>query len=155
MSVNVKLYKTESNPLKLDRDVGDNVFDKNGSFIEPLDILHPVFKISGESSILDANLVYIKNFGERYYFIDKIIPVTSEIYEIHCSDVDVLKTYPSEIKSSLVITDKQSKKFNNLYNDGTFRTSEDVAELFINFPNNLVPVDGNGNPSTIWLLTCV
>lgn len=156
MSVNVKLYKTESNPLLLDRDVGNTVFDENGNFIEPIDILHPVFKISGNSSILDADLVYIKDFGNRYYFIDKIIPVTKDIYEIHCLNVDVLKTYPKEIKASQVITDKQSNKYNNLYNDGTFKSAEDVAELFIDFPNNLVPVDsGTGNPTTIWLLTCV
>lgn len=151
MSVNIKLYKTTSNPLQLNRDTGSVVFNADGNFIEPVDILHPTFKISGNSSILSADLVYISAFGNRYYFIDKIIPVTEDIFEIHCLGVDVLKTYASSIKSSKALVVRSESDFNYMYNDGTLKTREDI-ELFV---KNYGIFGGGGDNSVKYLLCCI
>lgn len=58
------------------------------------DILNPVLKVLGGRS--NCNYVYIKDFGERYYFVESVESVAGGHVLLRCH-VDVLYTYKTAI----------------------------------------------------------
>lgn len=58
------------------------------------DILNPVLKVLGGRS--NCNYVYIKDFGERYYFVESVESVAGGHVLLRCH-VDVLYTYKANI----------------------------------------------------------
>lgn len=64
---------------------------------DKLSIINPKFIISNASSPYNYNYLYWTDV-DRYYFIDDIILLNSNTYEIQCS-IDVLATYSSDINN--------------------------------------------------------
>lgn len=83
------------------------------------------------------NYAYIDKFG-RYYFIDDIVNVSNNRWEIHLS-VDVLYTFSTDIQQSRAIIDKvEDESGANLYlDDGSFIMDSRVYNTVKEFPNGL------------------
>ena len=83
------------------------------------------------------NYMYIEEFG-RYYFIDEIISVRTNIWTIKAT-VDVLMSFKNDILSSDVILDKvEDETAANLYlDDGSFVMDSRKYNEVKEFPNGL------------------
>lgn len=96
-------------------------------------IIDPVITCSGDvSSYVNCNYMEISEFG-RYYFINDIIAVSNNLFEIH-AHVDVLSSFATEIRSNKAIITRQEKRWNLLLNDGSFRTYQNPMVTTHPFP---------------------
>lgn len=133
------LHKTTSERNKIIKEFNSNdSLTLAGSLRAECSLLHPVIlvEISG-SSIAQYNYCYIPEFG-RYYFINNIESVRTNVWRIHCN-VDVLMSYSQQILNLNVIVSDETSPDNETYMSGevwntTVRTKTDV----INFPNGLL-----------------
>lgn len=78
-------------------------------------ILKPTIRILTNSDIYTYNYMYIPAF-ERYYFIDDIVSVNNNKWEIS-GHVDVLETYKNSILSNKAVIKRQAAKYNMYLND--------------------------------------
>lgn len=149
--MNIQIFKSTSNIYKLNREVGESVFNDDGELVEPTNTKNPSIKISADSSILGANLCYIPAFGNRYYFIDSITILYDGIFKVNCGKVDVLKTYSDGVRNSKVlVTNRQGYSKKDLfYNDGTLKTREDITVYQKEFDKF-----GDGEPVK-YILACI
>lgn len=115
MSFSVQLYKNGSPVEKIGKDLTAGP-DYNINFKEDNSILRPrIIILDGSSAVYEYNYMYISTFG-RYYFIDDIISVANNRWEIH-AHVDVLETYKSEILANEAVLKRQQNKYNTYLND--------------------------------------
>lgn len=79
---------------------------------EDCDMLTPIFQISQDEleNSQDINYVYVPKFG-RYYFAH-VKAVTGGIFEIIC-EIDVLRSFASDIRNSTQLVTRQEKKISN------------------------------------------
>lgn len=108
---------------------------------------------SGAGSLSTDNYMYIPEFN-RYYFIDDVISVRTNLCEIH-GRVDVLYTYKDEILSnsgyvlrsatrsvvSRYLDDDQIKIYSNPY----IVTKKFTGDTFANNPSFILAVSGGGS----------
>lgn len=87
---------------------------------ENTSVLKPVIIIRSSDNIFSYNYMYIQEFG-RYYFIDDIISVNNNLWEIH-AHVDVLETYASAILSNSAVIRRQANQYNLYLDDPEFKT---------------------------------
>lgn len=115
----------------------------NGALKENSSVIDPTVTIAG-SNLSQYNYMYIPDFN-RYYFINNVINLYNNMWEIH-GHVDVLYTYGAEIRKNKAIVDRAaSGKDSNLYlDDGTFVTDARKYTQVIEFQHGL-----NENPATI------
>ena len=64
--------------------------------------------------------MYISDFS-RYYFIDDIISINNDIWEVH-GHVDVLETYKTQILANQAVIARQQNRYNLYLNDPDFMT---------------------------------
>lgn len=83
-------------------------------------ILRPVIEILTNQSIYTYNYMYISEF-ERYYFIDDIVSVHNNKWEVS-GHVDVLETYKNSILNQQAVIKRQEKLFNLYLDDPEFKT---------------------------------
>lgn len=76
---------------------------------EDCDMLNPIFEISQDEleNSQDINYVYVPKFA-RYYFAH-VKAKTGGIFEIQC-EVDVLRSFRSDIRESTQLVTRQEKK---------------------------------------------
>lgn len=87
---------------------------------ENTSVLKPVIIIRSSDNIFSYNYMYIQEFG-RYYFIDDIISVNNNLWEIH-AHVDVLETYATAILSNSAVIRRQANQYNLYLDDPEFKT---------------------------------
>ena len=87
---------------------------------ENTSVLKPVIIIRSGDNIFSYNYMYIQEFG-RYYFIDDIISVNNNLWEIH-AHVDVLETYANAILSNSAVVRRQANQYNLYLDDPEFKT---------------------------------
>lgn len=78
-------------------------------------ILKPILHVATNYDITAYNYMYISNFN-RYYFIDDIVSVGYERWEIS-GHVDVLQTYKDIIEEQTAVIKRQQAKYNTYLND--------------------------------------
>lgn len=83
-------------------------------------ILKPHLIINSQSSLAGFNYMYIPDFG-RYYFIDDIVSLNNQIWEIS-AHVDVLETYKTAILANDAVIKRQQNLFNLYLDDPEFKT---------------------------------
>lgn len=97
--------------------------------------------------IYKYNYMYIEEFG-RYYFINDIVNVNANMWEIH-AQVDVLQTFKNDIKTSYGVIDKyeQQNDSNVYFDDGSFimDARKDVQ---------LIPFANGFNDNGSYILIC-
>ena len=74
---------------------------------ENTSVLNPVIIIKTTDPVYSYNYMYISDFS-RYYFIDDIISLHNNIWEIH-GHVDVLETYKNAIRSNQAVIRRQDR----------------------------------------------
>lgn len=118
MSVTIKLYKNYSDNNVVSKYIEQIGEDITGTFREETSVLKPSVKIAGTVPV-ECNYFYISEFG-RYYYIDDIVSVRNNLYEIS-GHVDVLHTYQDSIKACSGIIYRQESEWNLYLDDGSFK----------------------------------
>lgn len=97
-SLHISFYTTPVSPITVDKLTPATLIKtKAGSPKEDMNINHPVVTLTYDSSILNANMAYIQEFG-KYYFVHPPTLQTGERM-VFTMDVDVLMTYKNSIGS--------------------------------------------------------
>ena len=149
MSYTVTLYHNSSPNEKIGKDLDTGV-NYSCLFKQETSILKPVITIRTSTNLTGYNYMYISELS-RYYFIDDIIMVNDNTYDIS-GHVDVLDTYASAIKANSAIIKRQQNLF-NLYLDDpkavVYSTEQILTKKFskTGFKKNLsyiMTVNGSG-----------
>lgn len=145
MSISLILYTNLSDTNVVDKRL-TQVASLSGTLKDRTSILNPSILIEGTLPP-DCNYFYISDFN-RYYYIDDIISVSNNTYQI-TGHVDVLKTYASEIRASTGIVARQENNWNLYVDDGSFKTYQNPIFRIDKFPsgfsslNFILAVAGN------------
>ena len=96
--MNITLYRCTSEKNRLDKT--DYLFNRSNSTCQikfPTSVIDPVFTMQWNSDmiVVQFNYAYIPEFN-RYYFIDDIISIANNLWEVHCH-VDALMSWKDEI----------------------------------------------------------
>lgn len=120
MSLTIKLYHNASPVNKIGKKLNDELVTSNVLLKDDVSILKPVFKVNDVRSIITYNYLYCPDL-QRYYFIDDIVSVHNNLWEISCH-VDVLETYKNGILGQTAVIKRQQNKYNLYLNDPDFMT---------------------------------
>ena len=120
MSLTIKLYHNASPANKIGKKLNDELVTSDVLLKDDVSILKPVFKVKDVRSIITYNYLYCPDL-QRYYFIDDIISVHNDLWEISCH-VDVLETYKNGILGQTAVIKRQQNKYNLYLNDPDFMT---------------------------------
>lgn len=133
MSFTIKLYKSNAEKERVNKsNFLSNEISLTGVLRESTSAFAPIIRIEETNNISQYNYAYINIFG-RYYYIDDIISIVNNIWEIHLS-CDVLMTYKDDIlKTSAIISKQESNPINKYYNDGTYKNEERTCHKVIEF----------------------
>lgn len=113
-SLHITFYTTPVSPITVDKLTPATLIKtKAGSPKEDMNINHPVVTLKYDSSLLNANMAYIQEFG-KYYFVHPPTLQTGERM-VFTMDVDVLMTYKNQIKNcDAVVIRSESVGLNNV-----------------------------------------
>lgn len=120
MSLTIKLYHNASPANKIGKKLNDELVTSNVLLKDDVSILKPIFKVKDVRSIITYNYLYCPDL-QRYYFIDDIVSVHNDLWEISCH-VDVLETYKNGILGQTAVIKRQQNKYNLYLNDPDFMT---------------------------------
>lgn len=116
-----------------------NQWTTSGTLREQTSFLHPVIVIEKPTAPMknSYNYMYIPEF-KRYYFINDIVSIRNNLWEIH-ADVDVLfSNYKDIYESKAIISKSQDVSNANTYlNDGSFVMDSHKFDQIIKYPNGL------------------
>lgn len=135
----INLYKSFSKRKNSTKQPATTPTTKNVTCKQPTSVTNPTFLLSGYDNAY--NYLYVPVWG-RYYFIDEVVLVHDDLFEIHCS-TDVLATFKSWIGlyNCFVERTSDSTKYNTDLLDSAL-SSEDGSEVFASATTNLF---GNNN----------
>ena len=127
--MNVTLSHTNSPPNKLDKEISGS-HSLTGSLRNQSAISNPtiIIEISNPTSY---NYAHISEFN-RYYFIDDIVSLRNDIWELHLR-CDVLMSFKSAIKNSYEVIDKSTNGSPYIPTNGFVPTVKNKTDI-INFP---------------------
>lgn len=109
----VTLYNNLSDPRKMNKNI-QTISTVNCKLLEPTDMLNPSITLELTPHNINANYLYIPDFGRYYYIIDMIIE-TKERIRFDCK-VDVLMTYKDNIsQTDFIVTRSSMKEVYNMY----------------------------------------
>lgn len=100
MAINLQLLQTSSDNRVLHKN-WNGLKTVTCTVKEPCELSNPIFILTFDNSVFNANYCYCENFG-RYYYITERVLISGNRIELHCH-VDVLQTY-SEAISKLAVT---------------------------------------------------
>ena len=120
----IAIYKIKDDRRKVDKTLNNTtkVAEITAHIKSDCNMLHPVLEIAYNALIMDANYIYISDWG-RYYFISNLTVGSQRIYIR--ADIDVLQTYSSQIKDLVCVVERQeaTDKANRYLPDGMFRAT--------------------------------
>lgn len=120
MGFTVKLCHNTSPVEKIGKNI-DSGLDITGCVLkDQTSILNPTIRILTNSNIHTYNYMYIAEF-ERYYFIDDIVSVNNNKWEVS-GHVDVLETYKNSILANTAVVKRQAALYNTYLNDPEWKT---------------------------------
>lgn len=110
-TIQVMLYKNTAEHNRLNKSSYlEKVGDLYGSLREDTSVTNPILTIT-YTEYPAFNYVYIYIF-KRYYYVDDIVSVRNNVWEIHLS-VDVLMTYNAAIRACTAYIDRNENSYNN------------------------------------------
>lgn len=113
--MDIILYTTDSEPQELNKRLAnDTTF--SGSFRSEVSVLRPIIRIEHEIPV-PYNYCYINALG-RYYFIDDIISVRTNLWDLHLR-VDVLMSHRQGILNSKGILSDSESVADDMYSPGS------------------------------------
>ena len=144
--MNAKLYFNKSDKRYINKKLEQILPHSEGTppewiqveFIEPTSIVNPRLIFSTETNVLQANYLFLQDFGRYYYINNHTLEHGRVIVECH---VDVLMSFKEDIMKENVIIEKASNNRNfylddkdlKLYNYSTFHTIPFKAKTSLHF----------------------
>lgn len=122
MALSVSFMNSVSPPNKISKEFAAG-YSTECSLKDNTSMFRPVLlvgSVTGYPEFDEMNYLYLPAF-KRYYFIDDIISVGNNLWEIHCH-VDVLYTYKEQILNQDAVIRRQQTKYNLYLNDPDFMT---------------------------------
>lgn len=108
---------------------------------QPCDVVHPVFILGYDSSLVAANYLHCVELG-RYYFIDNISLMPGHRMTLECS-VDVLMSYNAAIKNLSCVIARQENAGLSLVSDSNIMIKNySIIDTYI-FPEHFDFAFGN------------
>ncbi len=147
MSIQLGNYSGEFNVVDKSFTVKKTI--SNYTLLDICDLLHPVVRIDiTDFDYQNCNYMYISEFN-RYYYV-KSVTLNNAVVNIE-GDVDVLKSYANQIKSSYAIA-KRCNIENRYIQDSSYIVQANRIWEYKNFPTslnknlqNVLIVAGGGN----------
>ena len=133
-----KLYLNDSDARVLDKHLVDVIpqdAETNEvpiNFLEDSSVINPTFIFTSATNILNANYIFVPDFGRYYYITNQI--VSKNRIHINCH-VDVLMSFSKSIKESWAILERQEKEFDLYLNDSLIPLENPNDIRTINFPS--------------------
>ena len=125
----ISFYINTSEKEKIDKNL-TNEKSLTGFLKQATSVINPVITIEIENPS-QYNYCHIPQF-HRYYFINDMINVKNNIWEIHMH-VDVLESFKTKIKANKAIVEKseQTASSNEYFNDGStfYHDSREYNEI--------------------------
>lgn len=115
-----------------------NRFVLDGTIKKATSTLNLIIEVEKSNPVkYDYNYMYISEF-DRYYFIDDIVNVSNNRWQIHAS-VDVLMSFMNDILQTSAIIEKTETETNaNMYlDDGSFIMDTRKYNEVLEFPSGL------------------
>lgn len=121
MAVKIILYQMTSEKNAFTKTLTSKLTASSAILQEPTSVTDPVLLIDGTlSTLFTCNYAYIDVF-KRYYFINKMVALTTNLVEITCH-VDVLYSFATEIKANTALLRRQSDDWNLYIPDNQMAT---------------------------------
>ena len=111
----IDLYSITDDPRKLEKTLG-TADSRTGAVRGAIDVLRPEVLVEG--GVVLANYAYIKDFGERYYYIEEREVVRKGLQRLQLR-VDVLMTYAAQIKTCPAVFDRSHNLDDAYLSDGS------------------------------------
>lgn len=115
MGFTVDLLNNQSPVEMVDKTLDTGITISDVVLKRDTSILKPILHVATDADIIGYNYMYISSFN-RYYFIDDIVSVGNERWEIS-AHVDVLQTYKDQILEQIAVIKRQQSKYNTYLND--------------------------------------
>lgn len=134
--MHIKFYKNLSENNRIDKRLVQYGKQRTGTLVDETSMYNPtiLFELDIED-LTDVNYMYIQEFN-RYYFISDIVSVRNGLVRIS-ANIDVLKSFESEIKNCTALVGRNTYKYNLYLNDEWFRLYSDPLIFELEFPNGL------------------
>lgn len=127
MAFSVDFMQNKSPVEKIGKNLQAGITISGISLKQDCSILKPVLHVGtsrAEHDIFLYNYMKIPQFNNRYYFIDDIVSVGQNRWEVS-GHIDVLETYKSAILAQDAVIKRQEKLYNLYLNDPDFMTYND------------------------------
>ncbi len=121
------LYKTSSEPEKLDKSLSNDI-SMTGQLTNESSVINPVILVTTDTNIATYNYAYIPDFG-RYYYINNIVSVRNGLWRIELR-VDVLMTYKAQIRANTGMIDRLEQTEQPYIADGRY-TFDSYNEYYV------------------------
>ena len=133
MSITVKAFKYNSPNHFINKQLID-VATYTGTLREETSVIDPIFDIETSSDLSQMNYIWINEL-HRYYYVNNIVSVATNLWRIYCH-VDVLMTYKPTILAHEAVIGRQQQLYNLYLNDGdTFKVTQRSKIQQKKFPN--------------------
>lgn len=130
----IDLYFSSSEKMKLNKNLHSHV-ELNGNFRDNIELLNPVILIES-NTLPNYNYCYIEEFN-RYYFINSIECIRTNLYALHC-EVDVLMSYRESILNlDVILSDTEQNGKNNYLDSDVWVSTVKTKTDILNFQNGL------------------
>ena len=107
MAITVTFYNCADDYRVVDKTLGTAIATASAELYDETSVRNPSLKLAWNSSVVNANYMYISEWG-RYYFIKDITAVTGGAMRID-AHVDVRKTYGAQFKLLPGVCVRQSR----------------------------------------------
>ena len=147
----IRIQYNASENNRVQKDITD-IAVMRGTLRAESSIIDPVFIIQGNiAELAGANYLTIPVWNRRY-FIKDIVSIRTNLVQIS-AHVDVLSSWPDQLRACRAIVHKQENRWNLYLNDGTFKVySNPIIETVLfnaSFPGTceyILAVAGGGGP---------
>lgn len=133
MSLTIKLYTNTSPRNYVSKDVTQVGTDLAGVLRAETSIINPGIRVELSSVPANVNYMYVQDWG-RYYFIEDIISVRTDLWELR-GTADPLYSFRDQIKACTGIIHRSESNYNVYLDDGAFRTYAQPKIVTLSFPS--------------------
>lgn len=125
--MNITIYNNQSDKRTLSKYLTSIAALNAVQATEDVNMLNPSFTFNYSSSYLNANYVYVQEWG-RYYFITNRTCQIGDHITIECQ-IDPLMSFKNAILNADVIAERSSSHFDNYMVDNTIADSGKIKTI--------------------------
>ena len=133
-TITVQLYRNTAEKNRVDKtSYLTTQGTYKGSLRSSCNVLNPEIVIQS-NSLPSSNYMFIKEFGNRWYFIEGWRIVATGLYELTAS-VDVLMTYKEQILNLEAVIERQEYNYNTMLTDDEYLVTEEEETIVNEYEN--------------------